>query len=84
MRYTVFAGLGLMAAAETTFWLNVVKAKYFPSSRADEKEKDEHLLESLQAAVKGFRAVWLTNYGKYYGTYIWGLGYGGLDAPDST
>jgi hypothetical protein len=83
VRYTVYAGLGLMATAETTFWLSVIRAKYFPSSYAEEERKAEQLLESLQAAVKGFRAVWLTNYGKYYGAYTWGIEYGGLDAADA-
>lgn len=80
MRYTVYAGLGLMVTAESTFWFNVLKAKYFPSAREDDQQKAKQLLEDFRAAVRGYRAVWLTNYGRYYGAYTWGLGYGGLDA----
>ena len=68
-----------MATAESTFWFNVIKAKYFPSVREKEKEKDEQFLRYLGAAVKGYKAVWVRNYGRYYGSYTWGLDYGGLD-----
>ena len=79
VRYTVYAGLGLMATVESTFWYNVAKAKWFPSAAEEEKEKAEQLLRNLQTAVKGFRVAWMKNYQRYYGSYIWGLGYGGLD-----
>lgn len=84
MRYTVYAGLGLMATAESTFWYNVIKAKYFPSAREEDQEKDERFLEDFRAAVKGYRAVWMRNYGRYYSAYLWGLGYGGLDALEAS
>jgi len=82
VRYTVYAGVGLMITAESTFWLNVIRAKYFPSAREDEKEKAERFLRDLQAAVQGFRAVWMENYGRYYGSYVWGLEYGGLGGSE--
>lgn len=72
-----------MATAESTFWFNVIKAKYFPSSREEDQEKAEQFLEDFRAAVRGYRAVWMRNYGRYYGAYTWGLGYGGLDALES-
>lgn len=72
VRYTVFAGLGLMATAETTFWYNVVRAKYFPSKVAEEEEEAARFLQDLRAAVEGYRAVWMQNYDRYYGAYIWG------------
>lgn len=79
MRYTVYAGLGLMATAETTFWFNIVKAKYFPSKVASEQEEATQLLDDFKAAIKDYRAVWLRNYDRYYGAYIWGAGYDGLN-----
>jgi hypothetical protein len=79
VRYTVYVGLGLMATAETTFWYNVIRAKYFPSKVAEGQEEAARLMADLRAAVKGYRAVWLYNYDRYYGAYIWGVGYGGLD-----
>ncbi|KAF3042023.1 hypothetical protein E8E11_007295 [Didymella keratinophila] len=79
VRYTVYAGLGLMATAETTFWFNVIRAKYFPSKVDKEQEEAARLLDDFRAAIKGYRAVWLRNYDRYHGAYIWGAGYGGLD-----
>ena len=79
MRYTVYAGLALMATAESTFWFNVVRAKYFPSQVVEGKEDADRFLQDLRSAVKGYRMVCLANYGRYYGAYAWGLGYGGLD-----
>ncbi|KAF1851543.1 uncharacterized protein K460DRAFT_36927 [Cucurbitaria berberidis CBS 394.84] len=79
VRYTVYAGVGLMATAESTFWFNVIKAKYFPSASQDVREKGDEFLDNISSAVKGFRKVWMRNYGRYCGAYLWGLGYGGLD-----
>jgi hypothetical protein len=79
VRYTVYAGLGLMATVETTFWFNVLRAKFFPRASDEEKSEDEELLHRLRDAMKGYRYVWMRNYGRYYGAYVWGLGYGGLD-----
>lgn len=73
-RYTLYAGLGLMATAETVFWFKVVRAKYFPSKVAEEREEAARLLEDFTTAIEGYRAVWLRNYGRYYGTYVWGAG----------
>jgi hypothetical protein len=72
-----------MATVETTFWLNVIKAKYFPTTSAEAQEKAEEFLEDLRAVIKDYRAVWLRNYKRYYSGYIWGAGYGGLDGFDS-
>jgi hypothetical protein len=79
VRYTVYAGLGLMATVETTFWFNVLKAKFFPSTSVEEQQKAEQLLNDVRSAIKGYRGVWMGNYGRYYGVYLWGLGYGGLN-----
>ncbi|KAJ4337751.1 hypothetical protein N0V87_004499 [Didymella glomerata] len=79
VRYTVYGGLGLMVTAETTFWFNVIRAKYFPSKVSEEREEAVRLLDDIGAAVEGLRAVWMRNYNRYYGAYIWGAGYGGLD-----
>jgi hypothetical protein len=68
-----------MATVETTFWVSVLKAKFIPSASEEEKEKAEEWLTAIRAAVKGYRAVWMLNYGRYYGSHVWGLGYGGLD-----
>ncbi|KAH7086519.1 hypothetical protein FB567DRAFT_72747 [Paraphoma chrysanthemicola] len=74
VRYTVYAGLGLMATVESTFWYNVLKAKFFPSKSEAEKEKAARFLESLGEAVKGYRGAWMGNYWRYYGGYVWGVG----------
>ncbi|KAF2627696.1 hypothetical protein BU25DRAFT_410833 [Macroventuria anomochaeta] len=79
VRYTVYAGLGLMATAETTFWFNVIKSKYFPSKNAEEQDEAAQFLEDLRAVIKGYRAVWMQNYNRYYGAYVWGADYSGLD-----
>jgi hypothetical protein len=79
VRYTVYAGLGLMATVESTFWIHVLRAKFFPRGSKEEQEKADALLGRMNDALKGYRHVWLANYGRYYGVYIWGLGYGGLD-----
>ncbi|KAF9691962.1 hypothetical protein EKO04_010087 [Ascochyta lentis] len=79
VRYTVYAGIGLMATAESTFWFNVARAKYFPSTQEEEKGKADQFLQELQAAMQGYKAVWMGNYGRYYDAYIWGADYGGLD-----
>ena len=82
VRYTVYAGLGLMATVESTFWFKVLKAKFFPSVSQEEQEQADQFLETIRGAVKGYRKVWLRNYNRYYGAHLWGLGYGGLDGLD--
>jgi hypothetical protein len=84
VRYTVYAGVGLMVTAESTFWFNVIKAKCFPSKVAGEKEKAEQFLQDLKLVVQGYKAVWMRNYGRHYSTYTWGLDYNGLDGLDET
>lgn len=79
VRYTVYAGLSLMALVETTFWVNVLEAKFFPSGSEEERAKSDDFLQDLRLVVKGYRAVWMRNYGRYYGAYLFGVGYGGLD-----
>ena len=79
VRYTVYAGLGLMATVETTFWFHVLRAKFFPRVSAEEQAKADALLERLNEAIKTYRHVWMANYGRYYGAHVWGLGYRGLD-----
>lgn len=79
VRYTVYAGMGLMVTAETTFWFNVMRAKYFPSAAGDEQDRADLFLQELRAAVNGYHAVWEQNHARYYAAYIWGLDYRGLD-----
>ncbi|KAF1914314.1 hypothetical protein BDU57DRAFT_519247 [Ampelomyces quisqualis] len=74
VRYTVYAALALMATAESTFWLTVLKAKFFPSSSDAEKERAEVVLSRLRQAIKTARGNWMRNYGAYFGGYIWGIG----------
>jgi len=82
VRYTVYAGLGLMATVETTFWYHVLRAKFFPRASEEEQEKADALLERLSEAMKNYHHVWMANYCRYYGAHMWGLGYGGLDGLD--
>ncbi|KAI4688947.1 hypothetical protein J4E81_007664 [Alternaria sp. BMP 2799] len=79
VRYTVYAGLGLMATVETTFWYHVLRAQFFPRASAEEQDKADALLQRLSEAMKNYRHVWMANYNRYYGAHVWGLGYGGLD-----
>ncbi|KZM22130.1 hypothetical protein ST47_g6743 [Ascochyta rabiei] len=79
VRYTVYAGIALMATAESAFWFSVARAKYFPSTQEEEEGKTDPFLQGLQAAVRGYKAVWMRNYGRCYDAYIWGVDYGGLD-----
>ncbi|KAH8728447.1 hypothetical protein GQ44DRAFT_702313 [Phaeosphaeriaceae sp. PMI808] len=75
VRYTIYAGLGLMATVESTFWIKVLKAKFFPSSSSDEEsQKSEEFLASIRGALAGYKAAWMGNYGRYYGGYVWGVG----------
>ena len=82
VRYTVYAGLGLMATVETTFWFHVLRAKFYPRASAEEQDKADALLERLGEAMKNYRHVWMANYNRYHGAHVWGLGYGGLDELD--
>jgi hypothetical protein len=83
IRYTLYAGFGLMVAAESTFWYNVLRARFFPPAvETDEHAANDQFLADLRDAVKGYRAVYMSNYARYYGVYLWGLGYGGLDGLD--
>jgi hypothetical protein len=70
VRYTVYAGLGLMATVESTFWFNVIRANFFPQ----EKDEAEAFLASVSDAIVACRAAWMGNYGRYYGGYVWGVG----------
>jgi hypothetical protein len=74
VRYTVYAGLGLMVTVESTFWINVIRAKFFPAKSEEERAKAEELMENLNEAVTGARKAWMGNYGRYYGGYVWGVG----------
>jgi hypothetical protein len=74
VRYTVYAGLGLMATVESAIWINVFRAKFFPSRSQEEKRNAEVLLERVRGAVAGFKAAWMGNYGRYYAGYVWGVG----------
>jgi hypothetical protein len=74
VRYTIYAGLGLMATVESTFWFNVIKANFFPAKSEEEQLRAQELMENLHEAVVGARAAWMGNYGRYYGGYVWGVG----------
>jgi hypothetical protein len=74
VRYTVYAGLGLMATVESTFWLSVIRAKFFPSSSEEDKARDDEFFANAWSALESGRAAWMGNYGRYYGGYVWGVG----------
>jgi hypothetical protein len=62
-----------MVTVETTFWLNVLKARFFPSG-TEEQDEAEDILFRLREGFAGYKANWMGNYGRYYGGYIWGVG----------
>lgn len=74
VRYTIYAGLGLMATVESTFWFHVIKAKFFLSASAEEQEKADQYLAYVSEAIAGYKSNWMQNYGRYYGGYVWGVG----------
>jgi hypothetical protein len=74
IRYTVYAGLGLMVTVESTFWFHVLKAKFFPSQSAQEKVKSQAFMSNVEEAIVNSRAAWMGNYGRYYAGYVWGVG----------
>jgi hypothetical protein len=74
VRYTVYAGLGLMATVESTFWYKVFKAKFFPATSEEENAKADEFMENVREAIAGYRVAWMGNYWKYYGGYVWGVG----------
>ncbi|KAF2729408.1 hypothetical protein EJ04DRAFT_568676 [Polyplosphaeria fusca] len=69
VRYTVYAGLGLMASAETTFWVKVIQHKYFPTSDTD----SEDFFAEVGRRVQRYRQKWLGFYRDYYSKTLWGL-----------
>ncbi|EMD87125.1 hypothetical protein COCC4DRAFT_109611, partial [Bipolaris maydis ATCC 48331] len=74
VRYTVYAGLGLMATVESTFWFHVLRAKFFPRATQADRQRDDELLDSFKSAIAGVRQAWMGNYQRYYGAHLWGLG----------
>jgi hypothetical protein len=70
-RYTMYTGFALLAVGETTFWSNLIYAKWF--AKGEQKEKADLLLERFGEAVRGYRARWMINYGNYWGAVMWGL-----------
>ncbi|CAN9320320.1 unnamed protein product [Alternaria alternata] len=62
VRYTVYAGLGLMATVKTTFWFHVLRAKFFPRASRQEQDKADALLDRLRDAMRGYHSVWMANY----------------------
>lgn len=81
-RYVVYAGLGLMATVESTFWFHVLRAKFFPRAEREAQRGDDELSRRVSEAVGNSRHVWMANYRRYYSTYVWGASYGGLDGVD--
>jgi hypothetical protein len=74
VRYTVYAGLGLMVMVESTFWFNLIRAKFFPAASEADKEKADMFLQNVREAVARYKTDWMGNYGRYYGGYVWGVG----------
>jgi hypothetical protein len=70
-RYPLYAGFALVAAGETAFWGNLVYAKWF--AKEEQRADAELLLERFREALKGYRARWMVNYGRYWGAALWGL-----------
>ena len=70
-RYTLYTGFALLVAGETTFWSNIIYAKWFATG--EQKEKADLLLERVAEAVRGYRGRWMINYGNYWGANMWGL-----------
>ena len=69
VRYTVFGVLGVLTAAECTFWLKVIQYKFF----SPDEEASEEFFKEVQERIKIFRLFWIGAYGRYYGETIWGL-----------
>lgn len=63
-----------MVTVESTFWFNVIKAKFFPPASEEDKEKADEYMERIREAITGYKANWMQNYGRYYGGYVWGVG----------
>jgi hypothetical protein len=63
-----------MVTVESTFWFNVLRARFFPPKSEEGIEKGEELLDRVQGAVRTARNQWMGNYGRYYGGYVWGVG----------
>jgi hypothetical protein len=74
VRFTVYAGLSLMVTVESTFWLHVIRAKFFPSASEEEQEKAEAFMENVREAIAEYKQDLIRNYGRYYGRYVWGVG----------
>lgn len=70
-RYTLYTGFALLVAGETTFWCNLIYAKWF--AKGEQKENADLFLERVGEAVRGYRPRWMTHYRSYYGEGIWGL-----------
>jgi hypothetical protein len=69
-RWIVICSFLVLASAETTFWIQVIHAKFF----ADEDDAAaSEFLERCKEALAGFRRAWLPNYQSYYASSIWGL-----------
>ncbi|KAK7186964.1 hypothetical protein PSPO01_07093 [Paraphaeosphaeria sporulosa] len=71
IRYTLYTASALAATAETTFWLNVIYARWFAGEQ--DREKADELLERFTEAVRGYRVRYLANYASYYSNGVWGL-----------
>jgi hypothetical protein len=69
-RWVLYCGFGLMVTAESTFWFNVIWAKFFA---AEDDVESKEFLGRLGEAIRGYRHIWLPNYQRYYEAHIWGL-----------
>jgi hypothetical protein len=63
-----------MVTVESTFWLHVIRAKFFPSASEEEQEKAEAFMENVREAIAEYKQDLIRNYGRYYGRYVWGVG----------
>jgi hypothetical protein len=71
LRYTFYTGLALAATAETSFWANVIYAKWFAGE--EDRENANALLWRFSEAVRGYRVRYLVNYTSHYSDGVWGL-----------
>ncbi|KAF2258442.1 hypothetical protein CC78DRAFT_114635 [Lojkania enalia] len=69
VRCTVYAGLSVLAAMETTFWINVIRYRYF----SPEKDKADEFFVEVRKRVQRYRELWIQSYGEYYSGTLWGL-----------
>ncbi|KAF1998677.1 hypothetical protein P154DRAFT_523957 [Amniculicola lignicola CBS 123094] len=68
VRYTLYTAFGLLATAECTFWVKVIRHKYFAT---EGEEEDPYVTAALDKFGK-LEKVWLPKYRYWFGTGVWG------------